>query len=179
LRRGEGPPLKVTVLIAAWNAESCVAAAIQSALQQTLPAREREVLVVNDGSTDGTLAVLRGFGGEIAVLDRHHEGLSAACNAGLAAARGRAFVRLDADDWLERDALAVMTERLDADPSIGCVYSDRLEVSPGGRTRIVSLAKFNVFRTIACGILFQTDLARAVGGYDDLLFEEYDFLMRY
>lgn len=171
--------MKVTVLIAAYNAEKYIAEAIASALGQSVPSRDREVLVVNDGSTDQTLPILRSFGGAITILDEPQRGLAGACNTGLAAARGEYFLRLDADDILDREALAIMSSCLDADPDASCVYSDRVEIFPDGEQRPVSMAAFNIFKTIASGMLFRTDLARAVGGYDDLLFEEYDFLIRY
>lgn len=171
--------MNATVLIAVYNAQAGIARAITSALEQRVDPGDREVLVVNDGSTDGTPTVLARFGGAIRRIDQPHRGLPAACNAGLVAARGEYLMRLDADDTLDPEALAVMSPRLDLDPDAGCVYSDRIEISPSGQPVQVSMEPFNVFRTIACGILFRTAWARAIGGYDDLLFEEHDFLIRY
>lgn len=172
--------MKATVLIAAYNAERSVAQALASALaQHGMSAGDWEVLVVNDGSTDRTLAVLEDFRERIRVLDQPHDGLARACNAGLAAARGEHLLRLDADDLLDPDALLVMTGCLDRDPDAGCAYSDRIEILPSGQQVRISMEPFNVFRTIACGIMFRTALARAVGGYEDLVFEEHDFLIRY
>ena len=171
--------MRVTVLIAAYNAEASIAEAVESALSQNPPAGGHEVLVVDDGSTDRTRGVLARFGGSLRVLDQPHRGLAAALNAGLAAAGGEGFLRLDADDTLAPGALQALAGGLAATPAAGCAYADRIEVFPDGRTERISLAAFNVFRTIGCGILFRTGTARAIGGYDDLLFEEYDFLIRY
>lgn len=171
--------MKVTVLIAAYNAAEHIAGAVESVLCQSLSGSKREILVVDDGSSDGTLDTLGRFEGTIRVLDEPHRGLVSACNVGLAAAQGDYVLRLDADDSLAPDALLMMVRSLDENPGAGCVYSDRIEIMPDGQKVHVSLAEFNVFRTIACGVLFRTEIARAIGGYDDLLFEEYDFLIRY
>jgi glycosyltransferase involved in cell wall biosynthesis len=171
--------MNITVLIAAYNAEGTIGEAVESAVRQRLPGADREIVIVNDGSTDRTREVLARFDGRVRILDEPHRGLAGACNVGLAAARGQYFVRLDADDRLAPDALLSMSRCLAASREAAFVYSDRLEIFPDGRRVRVSLAEFNVFRTIACGVLFQTQTARAIGGYADLLFEEYDFLMRY
>lgn len=171
--------MKVTVLMAVYNAQDRVAEAVASALAQTLPPKEREVLVVDDGSSDRTVDILHGFGPAVRLLTQPHQGLAKTCNTGLAAARGTYLMRLDADDTLAPEALAVMARHLDDDPAAGCVYSDRVEISPEGQSVLISMQPFNLFRTIACGILFRTEQARSIGGYDELLFEEYDFLLRY
>ena len=102
----------VSIIIPCYNAERWVAAAIESALAQTW--REKEVIVVNDGSRDGSLAVARRYEARgVRVIDQPNRGAAAARNAGLGAARG-AFVQfLDADDLLASDKLAQQLLQLD------------------------------------------------------------------
>lgn len=119
VRRPSQPPT-FSVVIAAYQAENTVAEAIESALSQTHP--PLEVVVCDDGSTDGTADVLAGYGDAIRVVRRPNGGESAAKNAAVAAARGQYVVVLDADDvfhprrlealgWLawERPDLDVLT----------------------------------------------------------------------
>ncbi len=95
----------VSILIPCFNAERWLAATIESALQQTWP--EKEVIVINDGSTDGSLAEARRFEGRgVRVLDQANAGAAAARNAGLRAARGDYVQFLDADDLLAPDKIA-------------------------------------------------------------------------
>lgn len=169
--------MTVTILMAAYNAGGFIGEAVQSALDQDVP--DKEILVVNDGSTDRTLEVLKSFEGSIRVLNEPHGGLARALNAGLSAARGSHFLRLDADDALVPGALARLTAEVAGGNGVGCVYSDRWEIHSDGRRERIALSPFNLFKTVACGILFHTETARFVGGYSDLLFEEYDFLLRY
>jgi len=90
----------VTVIIPAYNSAGCLGKAVESALTQEPP--PLEVIVVNDGSTDDTIAVARSFGDRIVYLEQPNQGQGAARNAGLRAARGELIAFLDADDfWLQ------------------------------------------------------------------------------
>lgn len=89
----------VSVVIPAYNAEKYLREAVDSALAQSYP--ECEIVVVDDGSTDGTGAILDGYGNRIRVIRQVNSGSAAACNAGVAAATGAWIAFLDADDvWL-------------------------------------------------------------------------------
>ncbi|HEX3408915.1 MAG TPA: glycosyltransferase [Candidatus Binataceae bacterium] len=111
--------VRVSAIIPAYNGAATVAEAIDSALAQTCTALE--VIVVNDGSTDGTAEVLRRYSDRIRVIDQLNGGIAKARNTGAAAACGEYLAFLDCDDvWMP-----AMVERavaaLDADP--GCVLS--------------------------------------------------------
>lgn len=104
----------VSVIVPMYNAERWVGAAIESALTQSWDAVE--VVVVDDGSTDASLAVARRFEGDrVRVLSQPNAGASAARNRGLAAASGDLVQYLDADDLLHRDKIAVQVDRLRAE----------------------------------------------------------------
>lgn len=92
------PPL-VSIIIPCHNAERWLAATLESALRQTWPAVE--IIVINDGSTDGSLALARRFEARgVRVIDQPNRGASAARNHGLRLARGDFIQFLDADDLL-------------------------------------------------------------------------------
>jgi hypothetical protein len=98
-------PSLVTIAIPCFNSARWIGAAVQSALDQTWS--EKEVIVVDDGSTDGSLAVLETFAAQIRVIRGTHCGGNAARNQALAAARGEWVQFLDADDYLEPSKIAV------------------------------------------------------------------------
>src|SRR4029077_3087176 len=79
--------------------------AIDSALGQAYP--WTEVVVVDDGSTDESRAVIAGYGDRVVPVLKGNGGQASAFNAGLAASRGRVVIFLDSDDWLTRTAAAV------------------------------------------------------------------------
>jgi glycosyltransferase involved in cell wall biosynthesis len=90
----------VSVVVPAYNAERYVAEAIASALVQRLP--HDEIVVVDDGSTDGTAAMVEAFGDQVVLVRTERRGPGAARNAGIARARGTLLAFLDADDvWAD------------------------------------------------------------------------------
>jgi glycosyltransferase involved in cell wall biosynthesis len=95
----------VSILIPAYNAEEWLGAAIASAVNQTWP--QKEIIVVDDGSTDGTPAVARQFESKgVLVVTQPNQGAAAARNKALALSRGDYIQWLDADDLLSPDKVA-------------------------------------------------------------------------
>jgi len=112
----------VSVIVPCWNRERFIADAIRSILAQTFT--DFELIVVDDGSTDGSRAVVASFADpRLRCLPCEHRGISAAMNAGLAAARGRLIARLDSDDFWLPDMLATQVAVLEARPDVGLVYA--------------------------------------------------------
>lgn len=92
-------PLRISVVIPAYNSAAHIGRAIDSVLAQTRPADE--IIVVDDGSTDATADVIRAYGPKIRLIPQANTGASAARNAGINAATGDWIAFLDADDeWL-------------------------------------------------------------------------------
>ncbi len=109
----------VSVVIPTYNYGHCVGEAIESALGQTYPAVE--VIVVDDGSTDDTPARVAAFGDRVRSLRQTNQGLSAARNTGIAAARGAVIALLDADDAFHLSKLELQMAYLAAHPDTGLV----------------------------------------------------------
>lgn len=89
----------VTCILPVYNGERFLREAIESVLDQCQP--DLDLLVVDDGSVDGTHAILREFDGRLRVIRQEHAGVAAARNVGLEAARGDFIAFQDADDvWM-------------------------------------------------------------------------------
>jgi glycosyltransferase involved in cell wall biosynthesis len=111
-----------TVLIDTYNCGEYIEEAVSSALAQEVPAQEREILVVDDGSTDDTQERLRKFGESIRYLRKPNGGQASAFNFGFQHARGEVIVLLDADDvWLP-GKLGRVNEEFERHPEAGMVY---------------------------------------------------------
>lgn len=123
----------VSIIIPCFNAEKYLREAIESALAQTY--QPVEVMVIDDGSTDGSAEVARSFAGRIRLESQSHRGAPAARNRGLGLARGDFIQFLDADDLLDPGKLThqmpCMMER-----SEGLVFCDGRALWPGSKDQI-------------------------------------------
>ena len=114
--------LKTSVVITTWNRRDMVVEAIDSVLAQVDP--PDQVIVVDDGSTDGTLSRLSHFCGRIDILAEAHRGVSAARNRGLSAARFPWVAFLDSDDIWRPRKLERQKQRLAEKPGYWICYTD-------------------------------------------------------
>ena len=125
----------VSVILPVYNREQSVARAIRSVLSQTRT--PIELIVVDDGSTDGTRKVLDSFGSQITVIEQSHAGAYAARNRGLRHAQGELIAFIDSDDvWLP-DRLASQMPLMER-PEVGLVFGDVVHVRPGQERRRVT-----------------------------------------
>lgn len=121
---------KVSVLMTAWNATATVGDAIDSILAQSFG--DFELVVVDDGSVDGTSGVLRACSerdARMRVVTIPHSGIVAALNAGLAACTGELVARMDADDLAHPERLQRQVDYLREHPDVR-VCSTRIEMFP-------------------------------------------------
>jgi len=112
----------LSIIIPAYNVERFISAAIQSALGQTL--HNIEVIVINDGSTDGTLKEINSINdARLSVITKQNSGLSATRNGGIKVSKGKYVGFLDGDDmWLPEKA-NLHISILEKNPSIGITYN--------------------------------------------------------
>ncbi len=112
----------VTVLIDTYNYGHYIEEAVESVLAQDFPVAQREILVIDDGSTDDTAERLRKFGDAIAYLRKPNGGQASAFNFGLRRARGEVIAFLDADDYWLPGKLRRIVEEFEKHPEAGMVY---------------------------------------------------------
>lgn len=130
--RGPLPP--VDVVIPAYNAAATVGEALRSVLAQSAP--DLRVLVIDDGSTDGTAAIVRDIAAQdarVTCVSRPNGGIVAALNAGLALARAPFVARLDADDLSAPDRHALQLAHFAAHPDCVAVSGAHREIDAEGR----------------------------------------------
>lgn len=123
---------EATIVVAVYNGAITIEACVASLLALRYPREDFEVIVVDNGSTDGTRGVLAAFGDQIRVLEEPTRGASAARNCGIRNARGGLIAFTDADCIVEADWLASLVQPLD-DPSVGIVGGPILGRVAGNR----------------------------------------------
>lgn len=170
----------VSVLVPAYNSADFVREAITSALEQhDVPL---EVIVVDDGSSDGTAEVVTGMSDpRVRLLQQENGGVAVARNRAAAAARGEFLALLDADDvWLPHK-LATQLRRLEDDPDVGAVGSLMYHIDPESRVlgvtapllltrrshRRVRTGELNPFPISS--VVLRREVFERVGGFDESL----------
>lgn len=188
----------VSVIIPVFNAEAYIASAVESVFTQTF--ENWEIIVVNDGSTDQTVEILKQYGSRITLLQSPHAGPSMARNIGIQASRGEYLVFLDADDWILPEKLARQANFLLTHPDIGVVYSGgyRYRTLADGSEALISLENTDLLNQglgeqadtlsilliqnpfpIHCAMC-RRETVVSVGGFDAALFglEDWDLWLR-
>jgi glycosyltransferase involved in cell wall biosynthesis len=179
----------VSILIPCRNSERWVAETIESALAQTWS--EKEVIVVDDGSTDGSLEAIRSFGDRIRWETGPNRGGNAARNRLLELARGEWLQYLDADDYLLPDKLAQQIDFLGVHPTTDVVFSpvimehwtetgvhrEKLPI-PEPHDPWILLARWYLPQTGAC--LWRRQAILEVGGWkiDQPVCQEHELYLR-
>jgi glycosyltransferase involved in cell wall biosynthesis len=120
----------ISVVVPTYNRADYLRESLESVLAQEAPAFE--VIVVDDGSTDGTPAVLARFGDAVRTVGQPHGGIAAARNAGVAAARGRFVAFHDSDDVALPGRLAVPYDYLADHPEFHLVVGNGVFLPPRG-----------------------------------------------
>lgn len=185
-----GDTRTVSVVIPAYNCEGYIGEAVESVLNQTVPAHE--VIVVDDGSTDGTGEILERFRPRIRVISRPNAGPSAARNAGVAAATGHWVGFLDSDDvWLPSKLERQLA--VGRDPSVAVVYSNRFNIGNRGsipeiQSEIQRMYSGDVFEDLMLlgnhitnsSVIIRAAVFRELDGFDEQLppAEDWDLWIR-
>jgi glycosyltransferase involved in cell wall biosynthesis len=183
----------VSVIIPAYNQARFLGYTVESVLAQTFT--DYEIIVVDDGSTDATLAVLSAYTPYLQVLSQKNAGLSAARNAGLAIARGDMIAFLDADDLWYPEMLALTVAYLQTHPECDLVvggwdYIDEVGNPLSGEVTLAPLEariEKDFFKTLILrnqfiihAILLRRKSLDACGNFDTTLhaLEDWDLWLR-
>lgn len=110
--------MKISIIVPVYNSEKFIEKCIRSCYKQDIPIDRYELIVINDGSNDGSLDIVNRLASEysnIRVFSQANAGLSAARNAGMDAAHGDYFMFLDSDDWLSSNCLKRIFNKLETE----------------------------------------------------------------
>lgn len=164
---------KISVYITNHNYERYVGKAIESVFAQTTA--DWELIVIDDGSSDGSRAIIEGYRAnpKVRLVFQEQKGLNVTNNIAYRLARGAYLMRLDADDYIAPEALAALSGVLDREPKVGLVFPDYYHVDEAGE--IVELVRRHDFETVglldqpahgACTMIRKACLD-VIGGYDE------------
>lgn len=171
--------IRVSILVAAYNAGEFIAETIQSVLDQTFP--DWELVICDDGSTDATAAIVQNFvdrDTRIKLIHQANAGGAAARNTAFSISRGEYIVLLDADDRILPEKLEIQVGLLDINQDAGVVYGDTWFCDQNGKQMHLESEQYplqhkqgDVFYSLCCGNMMAVHSAmvrraaiNAVGG---------------
>jgi glycosyltransferase involved in cell wall biosynthesis len=165
---------RVTVLMAVHNGARHLREAVDSILAQTF--RDFEFLIVDDGSTDQSLAILASYSDPRIVIIRNatNVGLTKSLNIGLAAARGELVARQDADDRSYPERLASQVAFLDAHPEIAAVGAQARIIDGDGHQLPADERKPLDAESIRFALLFSNPIVHTAATFRRKLVDGYD-----
>jgi glycosyltransferase involved in cell wall biosynthesis len=136
----------LSVLIDTYNHERFIEQAILSVLAQDIAEGGREIIVVDDGSSDRTPEIVRGFEPRVRLIRKTNGGQASAFNAGIPACSGVCIAFLDGDDWWAPGKLRKVAEVFARDDAIGVIGHGIVESLENGMERTVAPEKAERFR---------------------------------
>lgn len=180
--------LLVSVIIPTFNRRALIREAVESVLAQSC--RELELIVVDDGSTDGTVKELAKFGSGLRYFATPRKGVAAARNLGVSQAHGRYIAFLDSDDlWLPRK-LEIQAAFMELHPEIQICQTDEIWMRNGIRVNPkavhrkpsgdIFVRSLDLCLVSPSAVMMMTDLFQRVGGFDESfpVCEDYDLWLR-
>ncbi len=167
----------VSVIVPSFNHAHYLRECVDSVLSQDHAAKE--LIVVDDGSTDGSLDLLRGYGSRIRLLQQSGGRQARARNAGLAAAEGELIAFLDSDDRYRPGRLSAAVQAFDANPDATLVWSDHCTIDADGAVTAQRLwpgGSGPFVRDLIAGnpicnatVTVRRDALLSLGGFDEAL----------
>lgn len=178
----------VSVIIPTYNRRLMLGEAIESVLGQSY--KEFELIVVDDGSKDGTAERLRGYGSELRVVSQRRRGVAAARNLGARFSRGRYLAFLDSDDLWQPKKLEIQVAFMERRPEVQICQTEEtwvrngVRVNPKKRHRKPSgdifRSSLDLCLVSPSAVMMTRELFERTGGFDEAftVCEDYDLWLR-
>jgi glycosyltransferase involved in cell wall biosynthesis len=172
---------EISVILPVFNRETLVETSLRSILAQSH--RPLDVVVVDDGSTDGSTGVVERFGEEVRLIRQDHAGVSVARNCGLQSSHGSLIAFLDSDDVWPIDWLADAAARMEREPDIAIVHGTteivRTATADNHQPRFIADGN-HVCRELLGSLLIRRECFGRVGPFDETLDtgEDLDWIAR-
>lgn len=175
----------VTIAIINYNRSKFLDRSVRSCLDQSLIGKSQEILVVDDNSSDESISYLKShkllYNSFELIKNKKNMGAGYCSRLAVSKSKGKYFMRVDSDDYLNRFAIDIMTDILRFNSDYGYVYCDHYKTDEWGlKQKVVKLQSKKNLLAHGAGILFRTSLIKKVGNYNKKLreAEDHDLILR-
>ena len=171
--------VSVSIIIPVYNRELYIGRCLRSLLNQSASRKSYEIIVIDDGSKDNTPAILNAFKDEIILIkNKKNLGLPESLNIGIKNSKGRFIVRVDSDDYVNKEFIKLLELYLLHNNHIQAVSCDYFKVDNNENTISQENSKKN---PIGCAIMFRVESLIDIGLYDKnfRIHEEKDLRIRF
>ena len=171
--------VQISVIIPVYNQERFIGRCLRSILNQSIPRKEYEIILIDDASKDNTLEVIKKYLSDIELIQHdENKGLPASLNTGIKQANGRFIIRLDSDDYVHYEYLNLLSLYLKMNSHVDAVTCDYFEVD--NKEKILKRKSHKDY-PIGCGIMFRIEQLIEIGLYDEeqLWHEERELMDRF
>ena len=174
--------MDITIAILNYNRSKFLDRSLRSCIEQITNNKKIEIIVIDDNSNDDSLKYLNQFKKQIKIFkNKKNRGVGFSSNLAVKKAKGKYFLRVDSDDYLNKLTVHIMSEILDYNPNISFVYSDHYRVDEMSiKQKIVKLQTIENILLHGAGIMFRKRDILKVGNYNKKLrgAEDHDLLQR-
>ncbi len=171
--------LKISVVVPIFNREKYIGRCIRSLMNQSIERNFFEIITIDDASTDASSKILKSYSDEIKIYtNKKNKGLSASLNLGIKKANGKYIVRVDSDDYVNKDFLQILYLYINHNQNADAVACDYFTVD--NKEKILSRENC-LKKPIGCGIIFRKSQIKKIGLYNKnfRINEEKDLMKRF
>lgn len=173
----------ISIIILNYNRASFLDRSVRSCADQILFNKSTEIILIDDGSTDNSINYVKEMKiSNLKVFSNYvNKGIGYSSKKGVNLCKGKYFIRVDSDDFLNAHALEMMSKILDANEELAFVNCDHFRVDQRGlKQKKIKVNTSKKLKDHGAGVLFRTDLVKKVGNYRSSLREgeDYDLISR-
>tara|TARA_Y100000816_G_C26061928_1_gene557689 strand:+ start:671 stop:1312 length:642 start_codon:yes stop_codon:yes gene_type:complete len=168
--------MEISIAILNFNRSKFLDRSLRSCLEQVTINKKVEIIVIDDNSKDDSLRFLSQFKKYIRIIkNTKNKGVGYCSNLAVKKAKGKYFLRVDSDDYINKFTTHIMSEVLDHNPNLSFVYSDHYRVDEKSiKQKIVRINNMNKLFLHGAGIMFRKKDIIEVGNYNKKLREAED-----
>jgi len=170
--------IKVSICIPSYNRAKYLGRCLRSIIDQSFPRKNYEIILIDDCSKDDTSSIVKAFEDEIVLLkNKKRLGLPKSLNKAINIAKGKYFLRLDSDDYVNKDFIDFLFKFIEYNKEFNAASCDYYVVDESEKV----IKKMNCERyPIGCGIIFRIDDLKRVGKYNEniKIFEDKDIIKK-